>query len=247
MQIHRPGFGSYFIAGLVSILASYFLTGCRFGNHVEQLVVEDPTGFYQTTPRRLSYCAKTPRENCGAATSVTPVPDSWDLVVTDPTYLYMSKADSKVGVLVNKDDLNAKSPRGVLLGLLGSGRFTYDDISGKIQNVTTDGACKSHMSFHGTGTALKAPVPAINNVPIAGSLQFNVQGITSFIGNCSPFFDDVRSCYGDASKCGEATVELNQKVQDNLIGIFGPYISNHALEIADFPFLTELSYSLSYE
>ncbi len=234
------------IVGLAAALSASSLTACRLGNKVEHLVVDDPSGFYRTEARRLSYCTKTNHETCGIA-DLLPLPDKWDTVITDPVYLGMSHADSKKGALINKDDLSAPKPRGILLALQGSGHFTFTDLDFAPEDLAGDGSCISQVSYLGAGLATRVPSPALGGNPIAGTLQFDVRRLQTFRGSCFAFFSSVRSCYEDASKCGMPSDAENATVQDHYRNFFQKYVLNIALKVEDIPNLTELSYSLSFE
>src|SRR4051812_22744816 len=62
----RPNWFHYALTGVIAVMASWALTGCRFGNHEESQAqtTDGITGYYETQPQTMKYCASVPNESC---------------------------------------------------------------------------------------------------------------------------------------------------------------------------------------
>src|SRR5688572_408828 len=85
LRMFSPSWLSYLFTGVMTVVASWAMSGCRFGNQtVEQPQQTDPaSGIYETQPQSLVYCAE---DSCAnAATNLIPV--DFTEILTNPVVL----------------------------------------------------------------------------------------------------------------------------------------------------------------
>jgi hypothetical protein len=90
-------------------------SGCRFGNYEDRAPqsttgTDGISGYYETLPQKLTFCAGTTQGSKCAETTANSVPMDVAGVLTNPTALIMLDEHSGEGVFVNPKDSRYQLP-----------------------------------------------------------------------------------------------------------------------------------------
>lgn len=237
-------FGSAVVTIIVSWVFSSGLTGCRLGNHVEQLSQTDKvSGYYETQPQTLKFCATHGSVDCKPATT-NKIPGLLSQIFSNPVALILQNPSTGRAAFTRPKGDGSALP--VYLG--SDGRLSYL-VSTSPQIIWKDRACTGQLFLAESGKILKdtGPYTSGTSLPLSGRIQLQVQVINSFDGNCGPTLTALYRCYLSASQCGGTSPGENQQQQQEVQDLFGPYIDAGAMAPADIPNTSYLAYEVFYQ
>lgn len=244
----------YWFTGTFAIVLSWILsgalaglmTGCRFGNNVEQPGNADTiTGYYETQAQAMSFCASLTGGSgllC-AAVSTEQIPSMIGQIVTNPVALQL--VDPSTG------DAYLFAPGGS-----GSALPTHVDIAtrkidfvGAASPVThwEDPSCTSQLYLEQLGQVSNGPQGNVQGYTTAGRLQLTTGVYYFYSGTCAQSWQEIRDCYGDAGLCGGANATENLAIQENVQALLDPYLDSSLITLSDIPSIEVLGYEVSYQ
>jgi hypothetical protein len=234
----KPSWLSYTLTGALAILASWALTGCRFGNHqVDQAQQTDGvSGYYETQPQSMKYCATTASETCqNVGTNM--IPADFTSILTNPVALKLQDASTGQAVLFS-----------AFGGTTGIAIFANTDQSLSVVGTANaqlwdDPACTRTDQQLIEGAYTKTSGPWTSNtptIPKSGRINLTITYTITLNGTCTTSLQAIAACYGDATKCG---THEQSETQD----LFGGYISAGSMTAADIPNTTALAYEIVYQ
>lgn len=243
-----PSLGSYLVSGTLAILASWILTGCRFGNHVERAdSVENLTGYYRSQPVRLMFKAVLQPQGGAVETrefagNTDHLPDNWDIFLTDPSGVAMDPASSQGFLMGIVGDKGYKTP----IQFTQAGQFNLVTPPQEIR-FTDSPPCTQVWTLEGAGTLTQTAKSTYKDFPTRGNLSLTTSGDRRYQGDCSNVLGIFQSCLQDLTKCPGST-ETDQKTWQGFVaGVYGPAILAGGITANDIQAIQELSYTLVYE
>ena len=236
----KPSWFSYALSGVLALVASWALSGCYFGNRtVNQPVQGDGvTGYYETQPQSLQYCASAPSEKCVSAPT-NQIPSDYTSIFTNPVLLELQDAASgQAGIFPYPTPTNA-SGIGVTIGA----NQTFGTNQTASGTLWDDPACTREDDQLVDGSFTKTNGPWTSNTPEiakSGRIQLTLAYTITLSGTCTASLQAMANCYNDSTQCGSHS-------QSDVQSLFGPYIAAGAMAATDIPNLTALAYEMSYQ
>ncbi len=236
---------------LTAALIGLSLSGCRVGNHVEpssQAVAQSNpdkiSGYYETQPQHLNYCATVAGQVTCSETTVNNIPAEIAKVMTNPVILVMSDLNSGAAEIVdtktNRSYLPVTALEDGTLSMIGMGN------PGSFFGSTE---CFSQLFVKEVGSFNKNQGSGrmFGDHEISGRIQLSIKIVETLQGNCTDWLTALRDCYADETKCGGKTPAEDADTQNQIQSIFGPYIDAQALTIDQIPDLSVMTYEVVYE
>ncbi|HUP57219.1 MAG TPA: hypothetical protein VM598_07180 [Bdellovibrionota bacterium] len=232
-----PSWLSYLFTGVMTLFASWAMSGCRFGNQtVEAPQVQDlVSGIYETQPQSLVYCAND--NNC-ANTPTNLIPAEFTEILTNPVVLRVT--DPAAGRAILFSPFGGEygipifvNPDQTLSVLRTSGRTT----------VWNDPACTRQDQELIEGRYTKTSGPWTSNTPELtkdGRIEMTITYVTSFDGDCAASIQAVAACYADSAQCGTHDAE-------SVRALYAPFVNSGAITAAEISTTTTLAYEISYQ
>jgi hypothetical protein len=222
------------------------LNGCRLGNaEVPQTQPESYTGYYVTAPQKLSLSIVVSGATAEAPADLGLIPRLVTQFMTNPVFFgEVDKATGLSGIAPPKD-----TSRALPVYLSSDGSLAFSGTT-KSQTFFIDPRCQSHLEITEKGALHKnknVTSPKGNKLPLSGSLSLDVGIETVFEGECQPTFDNLATCYTDATQCGGADDTENETIQAAVVSAFSPFINAHLLTPSEIANVTGFSYDVSYE
>jgi hypothetical protein len=240
---------------LAAIAALLFAaTGCRLGNAVTGGAVSDGmTGYYDSAPQKLTFCATvSSTETCADAPAIQ-VPAQITSQITaslpNPVAFLLSDPTNDSGVLLSPTGTGLElpmeiDPTSLTLGILGpvtSGPAFLDE------------GCQQEIYLQGDGQIVKGPGDVEPN-PNGGTLQtlgritldvkvsYTISGTT-----CTASLQNLANCYANAADCGGTSSDQNSATQAQYQALFNPYVTANVLTAAGIANLSAFGYEIRYQ
>jgi hypothetical protein len=235
-------------AALLPMLAAWtalsLMTGCRLGNRT--VAPEDPdkiTGYYETAPSSLKFCATSAGVTTCKEASTTLTPSLISVEMTNPTILAMQDLESGYAAIVSPSNTKAALPIYVT-----NGKLAFDGSSGAVM-LWTDPACTSATYLESTGAIVAAPPKPVEGSvrTTMGRIQLKAQVIETYDGTCGPTLTQLRKCYDNVAECGAGTDAARLALQREVQSMFDPYLKSGVLTPDGIVGLTSVSYVVQYE
>jgi hypothetical protein len=249
----------YFYSGSIALIVSWVLlmtmSGCRFGNHVDDGVAPDigASGYYSTRP--TSYTVST-FQTTGSShvlqMSVASVPGILRNYFTDPTTLLMLDAAS--GSYAVFPPSNGSPSSYQLISLAANGKaFGASEELGWAQ-AWTDPACQINTTYTilGSINPLAASDPSsialsIGRVPLKGRLSLKATYETTFQGDCSSSWRGMQDCYQNLASCPGSTAAQQGESQAVAQDTYKFWIQAGALLLSEIGTTNDLRFDVSYQ
>lgn len=252
------------ISAFTLIFMGTALSGCVFGNKIVNPPTQDigASGFYYTLPQSYSLStqqttASSP-QTANAPVSEIPIhlQDSFSSITE--VALQTAVAGVYIAFIPTQG-----SPMDAFFFSLASNNKTMSAYQWD-QDPTwiapgmmpwTDPSCLWSTQWQiqpGTIAPLASNDPKTQNlgfatVSMSGRLQFTVNYIQSFVGNCTASFEAMSSCYQNVQNCPSDAVNTAAAYQSRTRTIYEPWIPTGAMTISDIPNTTTMQYSVRYE
>jgi hypothetical protein len=237
-ELFKPSWLSYLTMGTLAVVASWALSGCRFGNReVDQAQSSDGvTGYYETQPQTMNYCAAIPAETCKSV-STNQIPADFSSILTNPVALLLQDASTGKSILFPPSD-----------GTYGIPIFANTDQTLSVLRSSSpsttwdDSACTrtDEELIQGAFARNNGPFTSGSKLPLSGRISLDITYTITFAGSCGPSMQAMADCYADASKCGTHQ-------QSEASTLFAPYVNAGSLGTADLSKVTTLGYEISYQ
>lgn len=244
MSLDKTSWSSYVLTGMLALVASWVMTGCRLGNNVES---DDPAtdasttdnGYYDLKPQKVTLCVNTGTDHC-VEVSPSVDPESWSQVLTDP--IIFVKENESEAVLVSSVDTRY----GIYIAPRPNNSFVYD-ATGDLIQLWNDPACLEGLKNVGAGSYSVYDSPKKKgSFNIKGKVSFYFDALRHLEGNCTQTLNDMHACYDDHSQCGEANNGDNLAMQQAVRNYFALYIDNGVMTKDDIPSIRSFLYSIDY-
>lgn len=221
------------------------LSGCRFGNHIEQAKQKLTITYYETAPQLLEFCA-----DVQDAAGTHCVPAATNLIPSDVALTFTNP----VALLQDNETLDA-----AFAGLQQSGYQlpTNIDANGGVSylgftpaSVLWDtNACSTRLSVEETGktVASSGPFTSGSKLTLSGRLQLTVSVIRTFDGDCAKSLKKMYECYLGINQCGGSSDSSNQQLQNFVKEVFDDWIRAGAMTAADIMTAGKVAYKVSYQ
>ena len=247
MRTSQLNWTSYLWTGAIIFVASWaaaILSGCRFGNRVEsEETLSRYTGYYETQPTALIFCAYLPDQTCAAA-PLESIPSLVRTVMTDPVILSVDKSGSALFV---SHDLKSDA---LPVNLSSDLKLT---MSGATPSKTfwKDTKCTTQSALYEEGE-LQLHEPrrtAADGKPLSGRVRIDTMWADFADGgaDCEPTLQAIAACYQDVSQCLGATDTENTETQLRWRKLFGPYIDHGVMTVADIERVRAVAYQVSFQ
>lgn len=239
----------YFYSGLLALIVSWTLgmiSGCRWGNHVEKAANPDPiSGYYETQPQTLQYCASSPKETCKALPT-NQLPALMAEVITDPVGFVVGDQASGNATIINA--FEKQNPAGLAVEL--NKDFSISNAGHK--TIKLDSNCVMHHFMEISGNLSQNPTTSIKVISgasfrIMGRLALFVRMSQSFEGQCDTVMNLMNMCYEDPSYCWGGGAAANSQAHQEVLSIFDPYVMAGVLDSKAIAGATDLGFEISYE
>ncbi len=232
--------------GLLTLLLITLPMSCRFGNRVENATQADPiSGFYETVPSSVEYCTTVSGSTQCLSGLQLAVPDEIAPAMSNPVLLYFYDLTIGLYQFIPVTGTNYAWP-------------VYAQIDGTLQGFEAptprqywrSETCKISKSFEQNGKWTRTQGPWTSGkqdkFPPVGRISIDFQRIISFDGDCTSILKDTLACYNDFNTCAEGSLSANQAKQNEIRGIYNPYIEAGTMTINDIPKVSALGYEVSY-
>lgn len=240
-------------AGLGVLIVSWLLTlsGCRFGNHVEEGSQTDTvSGYYETKAFQLQMCAGLNGvETCGPINSTTPVPSFINDIITNPAWLLVASKADKIAYLTPPGGHGRYLP--VRFG--DDGSMVLPASQTNPVQARNDPACIRYqeVAIQGTYAKTSGPFETSTEYKPVGRLDFLIQVVDLFVPactscSCSATMMEFQNCYQDANQCGGSGSASNAELQARAKAIFDPYVNAGILTPGQISSATGFSYTVDY-
>jgi hypothetical protein len=249
----------YFYSGSIALIVSWVLlismSGCRFGNHIDNGPEEDvgATGFYSARP--TSYTVTT-SQTTGTShqlnLSVASVPSIVSDYFTDPTTLLLLDAASGKYALFPPTNGTPSSYQPIYLAANGKAFGSSEDTGW--EQTWTDPACqiKSSYTILGTINPLASSDPttvysAIGQLTVKGRLGLRATYETTFQGDCSASWQGMEDCYQTLSSCPGSTAADQGNAQQLAQSTYRFWVQVGALDPNEIGTTSDLRFDVSYQ
>ncbi|MGZ3698156.1 MAG: hypothetical protein ACXWP5_08475, partial [Bdellovibrionota bacterium] len=207
-------------------IALLALTSClRFGNgETDQPVTDTVTGYYETSPQTLSFCASIygVKETCVDVSAYTSVPTEISGIFSNPVGMFLDNPDTGATYFFNPTSKFSLGPVEVDpdKSITLSSGLDY-------ATLWNDKACtmKRDISIDGAYTN-SGPFTSGSTLRLSGRVSLAITVTTVFDGNCTASLQAIAACYqsGGSSCLGSVNPALG--TQSDVIGMFGPFFQN---------------------
>jgi hypothetical protein len=249
----------YFYSGSIALIVSWVLlitlSGCRFGNHVEEGPTQDigASGYYSTRP--TSYTVSTTQTSGGSHVlnlSVASVPSLLSNNFTDPTTLVM--VDSATGRYAAFAPTTGNPSSYQDLFVLANGKSIGISEETGWEQTWTDPACQINTTFDISGSlnALASNDPktmstSLGRITLTGRIALKATYKTSFQGNCTSSWQGMADCYQTLASCPGSTTADQLKWQGLAQSTYNFWIQAGALNLNEIATTNELRFDVSYQ
>jgi hypothetical protein len=238
---------SYFFTGTVAMIVSWALgaamSGCRFGNHIEDgnTKTKDPyEGFYETRPVSVRYCGQSAAGT--VCQNVNVVPDFTAHFMTNPVALLRDSTGKYFFLSPQATDDYAlpTEPK--------PDRTIAFSATSKPETAIDDAACVYQIGLDETGQlTTEGPYTSGTKLPLSGRAVLTIDVVDHYDGACGPTMTRFHDCYVDVNACWGTSFAENEKLHAETLSRFDPYIDAGVLNVSDIPTATTLGYSVRYE
>lgn len=235
-------------------LSLFLLSGCRLGNlflpgnsnsnsYSSGRSSDGVSGYYVAEPQTLKFYA-TQTNTIEKDASLDQIPALIGQYISNPVALILQDPSTGQAAFT--------TPQG------SQGFPTNVDSNLKINFLGTtqpklfwmDPACKKHLEVSESGQVIRSNqvvAPFGNKLPLAGKIELTIQVIYQFEGDCTASFSAIHLCYLDSNQCGGSDSKTNSQLQAIAVKTFAPWIDSQTIQVSDIPYLTQLSYEVSYQ
>lgn len=243
----------FVLSGMAAVILSWvfggILTGCRFGNYYEETTNVNPlTGYYETQPVSLNFCATlggVPPSQCPSA-NITEIPNTISSLITQPVALQILNSQTGSAGLFDPFTTVAPIPWFPITVDFQTLLLNFSAIEAP-QTLWHEEACTVQTSYDVRGALHRTPATVVRGKTTQGRLTLFFQVKDQFSTQCAATLGALAACYQDPSMCNEGTVEQNLSVQRQVRGYLGPYVRTGAVGLPNVSQLTALDYEVSYE
>lgn len=229
------------------------LSGCRFGNHVEESQQEDPvSGYYETKPMLLAMCVGDSTSiPCYDVTGLTSVPEFIDGVFTNPTWMLVADSKERVAYLTPPGGQGRYLPV-----RYASGKLHLEPTGTEPVQARNDPGClrRKIVTLDGAYTRTAGPFETQTNYRPSGRLDFEIQVIENFYPNpdcptcsCDATMAEFEACYVDINQCGGSNAASNAMLQSRAKDLFDAYVQTGALDPTRISDTKVLGYIVDYQ
>ena len=248
-----PSWTSYLFSGVMALILSWAVTGCRLGNHVENQPQEPShIKFYATTSQTFALSASyipqaTPEDGLQVKQDTAPldeIPSFIQQIMSDPVAFFFDPQNQNEGAVLSYKW--QKGDPGIPVTYDANMNFGAPAQS-RAYDWTVDGYhCTRTLSEEvKDGLIVAAPAPyqvtvdANQKLTVSGKLELTYTRVDSFDGNCAPLLQYAADCLSRRIACKPDTLALFED-------IFDPFV-NRVLTIDDIATVSSVSYSVSYK
>ncbi len=246
MSFFQLSWFSYFISGTAAVMASWLLSGCRLGNHLELPQNPDQiSGYYETAPQSFEVCATYDHSSCNLNTPVNQIPSMPAVIMSNPVILLMK--DLKTGEALLGDSRG--SGYAIRIFADESGRLT-DERHFNPSTFWVDEPCYWQESIVEEGTYSKnSPGVSVSNQEpkISGKIELSFEYYFQFFGTCDQTLGTLYSCYLDPNKCGDTDSAKNAKYHLFTKSIFDLYLAAQVMQETDIKTAKALYFKVLYK
>lgn len=254
---------SYLFTGTMALLMSWMLTGCRFGNNVEEDSgggeTTQPTppsdqvsGFYVTVPRNLQYCVQFSDPNKKAScvsSSVHLIPSFITEVIVNPVaFAALDYEEGRFALFDYDYPDQSNIPYFEIFADKGAKTMSYLGETGKMSfwdqakdqcTLNRRLALEGSYSFEDRGAE-------VNGKTIGGKMDLQIN-VGDFFEFCDASLSEMAVCYEDQNKCFPGNQTVARRRYQTVRSLFEPFVESgaiHPSEIAEIEFTL---YEVQYE
>ncbi len=248
----RIDWSSFFMSGILAIVLSWAVTGCRFGNSVTTAKNKDQiTGYYEMRAQKIDLFTKLENEPSAREGVHSPnkIPAPIGSVTSNPSVLVMENLDTGLGFIGHY----IQSKRVDWLPILISPSFGVST-SGQGDRFTAwgDQKCVRQHFFQGSGSLNQEAARLIAAIQTRGRIEMDLTFYNTYTGqnshsDCQASLASISQCYSDSTKCtgkSQQEKETQQRIQRLR---FSPYIDAGIIDLSDLPNVEAMGYEVSYE
>jgi hypothetical protein len=232
--------------GLLLLFAalSGTLSGCRFGNRVEEAVrPRGYSGYYRTAPQTLTFCSIHSSTDCAQA-PVNQIPSLIANVMTNPIALISRDDTGSSAYLAASDESGFALPT---LVDVASSSLSYVGQTSPVA-LWDDPACTTRLYVDEAGSFTQSTsAGTLAGKPLSGTLAITLSITRTIDGNCTASLTAMKSCYENESQCGGADSAENANLHEAVVAFFDPFIQAGVLPAANLTQASVLAYEVRYE
>jgi hypothetical protein len=203
-------------------------------------------------PQTLTFLMTKNGTTSQAAAPVSLIPSSIAATLTNPVALILQKQIDAGASTSNNSGM------AILTNTQGSSQLpVYVNGDQTLEGSWTtspatfwdDPNCQHYLEITETGSFTKeVPTPPTSSAgfPLTGQIQFNLQVIHQFTGDCNPTFQALAKCYVDVNQCAGTSTGDNENRQQVIVALFQPYFSTHLITVDDIPNIMNYAYEITY-
>ena len=243
---------SYFACGTLALLVSWFMAGCRLGNHTQNKTVptDNVTGYYSMAIQK--YSAHVQLKNVSAPVTsdnvpLNTIPTLLQEIFSNPIGFMVQDLNTGKSAIFNPNstpDANGSIPSMGVTTDLGSRTYSLSDVTNSQfnSNCAENAKLAVNGSFNASDAGLK-----LGKFQIFGHTVLTLKMDTDFAGNCDATMTVIMACYNDVTQCQQTTPADNQSLQDYFKSLFGLYISIGLITANQIQDVVSMGYELNYQ
>jgi len=243
-------FSNYLIYGGVALILSWVLTGCRFGNQVEEkdqnANSDTISGYYKMEPKSYGLCAQlsdTDTPTCAEPSTKT-IPQDVNDTFSNPIAILLRDASNGRTQIFNPF---VNNPSILEIAFDTSSRKT-EGAGESSTYLDSNKECYDYAYLLATGELNDSNSgQVLKNKTIRGSFHFQWVEYHSFNGSCANILSLIKDCYVNQNNCGQSSDDANFTEHTYWVNFFKPYIDAQVISVAEIPKLVEFFYQVNYQ
>lgn len=234
------------MALLVAWTSLLLVTGCRFGNRVENAPDPDPlTGYYLTAAQSLKICTTAGSELCHQADPRDMPPEIGEIMSDPVVGLAVDDYQTGASRLVG---LNSGSPPPTLDVYLNADSTLETYLSGLLLTPFDFATCDIRLVLDGQGSRIAGTfaAPADFSGTIKGKINMDFTLAYAFQNCTATELGLIKACYQAVGDCGGPSSNANIDRYQWITSLLDPFINTGSLNVADIDRIGKLAYTATY-